>query len=105
MHKGYIVLTLAFKKEDRRWLARCEELGTATFGRSLPEADRRIKDAVLLHLNTLEDVGECERFLKEHHIEYHHIRPSHNVDIRRPISIGTYVQPYIQSVSKLTPIA
>jgi len=68
--EGYVVLTLKFSKEGRRWTGYCEELGTATFGRSLPEADRRLKEVVLLHLNTLEDVGERERFLKEHGIKF-----------------------------------
>jgi len=66
--QGYVVLTLKFQKQGRRWTALCEELGTATFGRSLPEADQRLKEAVLLHLNTLEEVGERERFFKENKI-------------------------------------
>ena len=66
--QGYVILTLKFQKQGRRWTALCEELGTATFGRSLPEADQRLKDAILLHLNTLEDVDERERFFKENKI-------------------------------------
>ncbi len=98
MHKGYIVLTLAFKPEGRRWVVRCEELGTATFGRSLTEAEKRIKGAVLLHLNTLEDVGECKRFLREHKVEFHHTKPRAEIKITRPVSTGTFVQPYIQPI-------
>jgi predicted RNase H-like HicB family nuclease len=66
--QGYVVLTLKFQKKGRRWTALCEELGTATFGRSLPEADQRLKEAILLHLNTLEDVGERERFFNDNNI-------------------------------------
>lgn len=66
---GYVVLTLKFKKVKKRWTAYCEELGTATFGRSLPEADKKLKEAVHLHLNTLEDVGERHRFFKTHGIK------------------------------------
>lgn len=105
MHKGYIVLTLAFEKKDRRWIARCVELSTGTFGRSLSEAEKRIKEAVLLHLNTLEDVGECERFLKEHDIKFHHIKPKPNIRIAKPVSTGTFVQPYIQSIRELIAVA
>lgn len=103
--KGYIVLTFRFCKEDKRWTAYCGELGTATFGRSLLEADKRIKEAVLLHLNTLEDVGECERFLKEHNITLHHVKPKADIRITKPVSTGTFVQPYIQSVCELTAVA
>jgi predicted RNase H-like HicB family nuclease len=93
---GYVVLTLAFRKTDRRWTAYCKELGTATFGRSLPEADKRIKEAVLLHLNTLEDVGERERFFKEHNIEFHPDRPRRNITIQVPPRTNTFIEPHIQ---------
>ena len=67
---GYIIITLEFSKVGRRWTAYCEELGTATFGRSLNEAKERLCEAVVLHLNTLEDVGERERFFGDHDIKY-----------------------------------
>jgi len=105
VHKSYVVLTLSFKEKGGRWVARCEELSTATFGRSLPEAEKRIKEAVLLHLNTLEDVGECERFLKEHNITLYHVKPKADISITKPVSTGTFVQPYIQSVRELTAVA
>ncbi|MDY7037908.1 MAG: hypothetical protein SV375_17320 [Thermodesulfobacteriota bacterium] len=63
-----LTLTIELKKEGQRWLARCIELGTSTFGRSIEDAKKKIKEAVLLHLNTLEDVGERERFFEEHKI-------------------------------------
>jgi len=72
---GYIRVTLEFIKEGRRWTAYCVELGTATFGKSIQEANERIKEAVLLHLNTLEDVGECERFLKECGVKFYQHKP------------------------------
>lgn len=105
VHKGYIVLTLAFEKKDRRWIARCVELSTGTFGRTLSEAEKRIKEAVLLHLNTLEDVGECERFLKERNVTFYHVKPKSDITIAKPVSTGTFVQPYIQSVRELTAVA
>ena len=105
MQGGYVVLTLTFKPEDRRWVARCEELGTATFGRSLTEAEKRIKEAVLLHLNTLEDVGECTRFLMEHKVEFHRIKPRATIKITKSVSTGTFIQPYIQPIRELTAVA
>jgi len=67
--EGYIVVTAKFSKEGKKWTAYCEELGTATFGRSLLEAQERLKEAVLLHLNALEDVGERERFFRENEVK------------------------------------
>lgn len=95
---GYVVLTLKFRKEGDKWTARCVELGTATFGLTLEEAEERIREAVILHLNTLEDVGERERFLKEHNIAYHAHRPR---SVKVPTTAGderSFYQAYIPPV-------
>jgi len=67
----FVVLTCTFRKEDKWVTAECQELGTAAFGRNLDEAEKRLREAILLHLNTLEDVGERARFFKEHKIRIH----------------------------------
>jgi len=72
---GYIILTIKFNKEGKNWVAYCEELGTSTFGRSIEEAKKRIKEAIELHLNTLEDVGELDRFFGEHKIRFYESMP------------------------------
>ena len=79
----YIAVTLKFQKEGRRWTAFCEELGTATYGRTIQEALVRIKEAVVLHLNTLEEVGECERFFRDHGIKFYQHKPKQK-DIKCP---------------------
>ncbi|MBI4188506.1 MAG: hypothetical protein HY529_04780 [Chloroflexi bacterium] len=100
---GYIVLTFSFRKEGRRWTAYCEELGTATFGRSLPEADRRLEEAVSLHLNTLEEVGESDRFFREHGIELQHSEPKKDINICLPAKQEVFVHPHIQRIPALSP--
>lgn len=65
----FVVLTCIFKREDKWVTGECQELGTTAFGRNLNEAEKRIREAILLHLNTLEDVGERARFFKEHKIK------------------------------------
>ncbi len=64
----FVVLTCVFRREDRWIAAECQELGTTAFGRSLADAERRLREAILLHLNTLEDVRERGRFFKQHNI-------------------------------------
>ena len=100
---GYIVVNFEFRKEGRRWAAYCEELGTATFGRSIPEAKKKIQEAVLLHLNTLEEVGERERFFREHSIKFLRTRPVKNIIRRSPLRresfYSTHVQPIPASVN------
>ncbi|OYD14383.1 hypothetical protein CH333_08190 [candidate division WOR-3 bacterium JGI_Cruoil_03_44_89] len=99
---GYVMLTFEFRKRGRRWTAYCKELGTATFGRSLPEVQERIEEAVLLHLNTLEDVGERERFFKENNITFYPHKPkTKEVTISAPFDRATFVHPYIQPLKEL----
>ncbi len=64
----FVVLTCVFERETKWVTAECQELGTTAFGRNLHEAEKRLREAILLHLNTLEDVGERARFFKEHNI-------------------------------------
>ena len=98
---AYIVLSFKFKKEDKRWTAYCEELGTATYANSLIEAQKRIKEAALLHLNTLEEVGECERFLKEHNIQVFKHKPKKDeITLKGPFSIDTFASPYIYPIER-----
>lgn len=64
----YVVLTIMFKPEDEVWTAECQELGTATFGDTYEETKDNIKEAINLHLDALDEVGERAMFFKEHGI-------------------------------------
>jgi hypothetical protein len=68
---GDLTLTLEFRNQGRKWTAHCKELGTATFGHSLRDAQERIIEAVSVQLNTLEDFGGLDKFFKKQHITYH----------------------------------
>lgn len=87
---GYIVLTVFFKQEEDVWTAKCQELGTATFGDTFEEARQNIEEAIQVHLSTLEDVGERERFFKENGIKIHQHRPR-RIKIDAPFDSDTYV--------------
>lgn len=69
--EGFVILTLAFRQDGRRWTGECLELGTATYGRTLKQARDELNELVALHLNALEDVGESERFFLEHGIRFY----------------------------------
>ena len=99
---GYVVLMLKFQRVGRRWTAYCEELGTATFGRSLPEAEKKLKEAVLLHLNTLEEVGERNRFFQEHNIELHHTKPKKDMTVFLPLTTSIFVEPHVEPIHELS---
>lgn len=93
----YILLTVSFKKEKNKWTASCLELGTSTFATTLEEVKKDIKEAITLHLNTLEDVGERERFFKENKIKIFTSKPPKSVRVDVPINSNIYIQPYIKS--------
>lgn len=100
---GYIRLTYEFYKEDGRWVAICQELGTSTFGRSISDAERKLDEAVLLHLNTLEEVGERGRFFKEHNIQLQRTREQIGEVCVFPNREDAYFKPRIQRIGELIP--
>ncbi|MBI2941954.1 MAG: hypothetical protein HYY04_16110 [Chloroflexi bacterium] len=65
---GFVVLTLMFRQEGRRWTGECRELGTATYGRTLRQTHDELVELVELHLNALEQTGEREHFFRKHNI-------------------------------------
>jgi predicted RNase H-like HicB family nuclease len=97
---NYVVVTHKFYKEKGRWIAYCEELGTSTFGRSLPEAKRRLEEAVVCHINTLEDVWERERFFRDYNIPVYPTRPTNKINISFPATSKReiFASPHIQQI-------
>jgi predicted RNase H-like HicB family nuclease len=71
----YIILTALVTKEGRRWVALCRETGTAAQAATIPDAMRRLTQAIELHLLTLDEVDELYRFLDEQNIQVHKSRP------------------------------
>ena len=71
MATGYVILTMRFFQEDDQWVGDCEELGVAHCGDSLDEARAGLEELLALTLNTMESVGERERFFAEHGIALH----------------------------------
>jgi len=91
----FIVLTLVFEQEGDVWTGLCKELGTAAFGDSIEEAKEVLRDLVELHLNSLEDVGECENFLKERHVKVFSVgsrrkKPA-DVSIKDSFPLGSFI--------------
>lgn len=89
--RRYIVLTMIFEKEGDVWTGHCKELGTASFGDTIEEAEEILRDLIALHLNTLEDVGECDRFLKEHNVPVTLSRRRKKVEIHDTLPLGTLI--------------
>lgn len=97
--EGYVVLTLTFSKdEDGTWLAECKELSTTIQANTFEEAKEIIDQAILMHINEIEDVGETERFFKENDINFIPEREkTESVMMNIPLNKNNnqFVQPYI----------
>ena len=68
---GYVTLVMRFFKEEDQWVGECEELGVATCGDSIEEARKGLEDLMILALNTMESIGERERFFADNDITIH----------------------------------
>ncbi len=95
---GFVILTIEYRQEQDRVLARCRELSTSTFGDTFEEAQEAILEAIVLHVNTLEDVGERERFFKEHNIKFYRTRPRRHSSISIPPDKHLFYQRVMQPV-------
>jgi hypothetical protein len=94
---GYIRVTFMFREHKDRWTGKCLELGTATFGDSLEDVKEKLEEAVLCHVNTLEDVGERERFFRKHKIRFYSHRPKiRGKRLNVPYDPKVFIQPRIQ---------
>jgi predicted RNase H-like HicB family nuclease len=93
----YILLTVRIAQEGDQWAAECVELGTAACGDSIEEARAAMADLIALHLNALEEVGTCERFLRTHGIAVHRTKQaSGTVPVR--VGIGEFVTRFSEPV-------
>ncbi len=95
----FIEITIIFQPEGDKWTAECRELGTAAFGDTLDEAREAIEDLIQLHLNTLEELGESKRFLRESGVKVHPIAPKHVSTVEvRDIPFGALVQTEVREL-------
>jgi len=94
---GYIRVIYVFREQKDRWTGKCIELGTATFGNSFEDVKEKLEEAVLCHLNTLEDLGERTRFFRKHKIRFYTRKPK--IRERRlnvPYDPKVFIQPRLQ---------
>ncbi len=85
-----VVLTCVAEKEGDQFVSYCEELGTSSCGDTIEEAFENIEEAVEVHLDALEEVGELGRVFRERAIEVHQLPLSE--PIPRVIPMGKLVK-------------
>lgn len=100
----YIILKGYFHKDKQsgKWIAICEELGTAIQANTIEDANEIILEAVKLHLQGLIEEGIFKRFISENHIKVHKTpTPKERIEIHRfsvPYKKNTFFQPLIGRV-------
>jgi predicted RNase H-like HicB family nuclease len=78
----YVILTFVVEPEAEHLVSRCLELGTTSFGSDIDDALDNLMDATEVYLNTLEDLGECRRVLKEKGVKVYPYQPA-ELEVRR----------------------
>lgn len=94
--RGYVMLTLEAYPEGRQFVSVCRELGVASAGDTLGEAIDAVREATLLYLSTIEELGERERVFNEKGIVIHKTKPREvHVDSTLPPNsfTGTVILP------------
>lgn len=71
------MLTIDFREHLGQWLAECLELGTATYAETLDEVRREIRDNVTLQLNSVEELGFMDEYLRQHTVALIPLETSH----------------------------
>ena len=61
-----VVLTSVVEPEGEMFVSTCIELGTASCGHTIQEAFDNLEEAISVHLNALEELGETERNPAQH---------------------------------------
>ena len=98
MKSEYIVLTFKVWPEDDQFVSRCDELGTASCGDTVDEAIENLREAVLLYVETLEELGQRKRVFRERNIP---VRSSSTLRRRSlPVGVGEIITRQCMDISR-----
>jgi predicted RNase H-like HicB family nuclease len=65
----YIRLTNIITKEEKMFFSHCPELDIGSQGETVEEANNNLKDAIILYLNTIKELGTREEIFKKKNIK------------------------------------
>ena len=99
--RGYILLTEVIEPEDGQFAAHCLELGTATCGDTIEEALGNLREAIMVHLNALEEVGTRGRVFEERNIA---IRQIGAEEIDWPIPLSEAMDKIVRPMRQPIPV-
>lgn len=85
-----VILTSVVEPEGEMFVSTCPELGTASCGDTIQEAFENLEEAITVHLNALEELGERERVFRERGIEILHVHVEETTP--RPLPIDKFMK-------------
>ena len=88
--EGIVVLTSVVEEEGDQFVSYCTELETASCGDTIEEAFANLEEAIIVHLNALEETGERDRVFRERNIEV--LNTPHAMTAARTIPVGKLVK-------------
>ena len=62
-------------KEEKMFFALCPELDVGSQGETVEEADDNLKDAIVVYLNTIEELGTRKDVFKKRNIKIYSYKP------------------------------
>ena len=71
----FIILTHIIKKEEKMFFAHCPELDVGSQGETIEDAENNLKDAIVLYLDTIEELGIREDVFKKRKIKMYSSKP------------------------------
>lgn len=96
----YVVLTALAEPDGALWSSTCLELGVTSSGDTEKEAIENLKDATILYLDTLDDLGIADRVLREKGVRIWMYEPAKTrLKIRHDVPLGAHVVPYAQPLT------
>ena len=82
-----IIVTHVIKQEKKGYFGHCPEFDVCSQGETIEEAEANLKEAVILYLETIEQLGIREDVFKKRKIVLH--RQKFKVKNKRPIKLIT----------------
>lgn len=71
----YIRLTNIITKEEKMFFSHCPELDIGSQGETVEEANNNLKDAIILYLNTIKELGTRKEIFKKKNIKTYSYKP------------------------------
>ncbi len=69
-----LIIKHIIKKEKNGYSAYCPEFDVCSQGETIEEANNNLKEAVMLYLETLEELGTKEKIFKEKKIQIYNVK-------------------------------